>query len=95
MGGPAHARGRTMAAGPPKGAAEAQKLEVESSRRSVDGTQRYELSSRSKSPMNKLPEPAAAGDAQGAPAPQGQAPARRIEIYQALLRHGTRIDLLL
>jgi len=77
MGGPAHARGRTMAAGPPKGAAEAQKLEVESSRRSVDGTQRYELSSRSKSPMNKLPEPAAAGDAQGAPAPQGQAPARR------------------
>ena len=37
-----------------KGAAEAQKLEVDSSRRPVDGNQRYELSSRSKSPMNKL-----------------------------------------
>ena len=77
---PAHTRGRTMAAGPPKGAAEAQKLEVESSRRSVDGTQRYELTSRSKSPMNKVvvvAEPAAAaqGEAQG-PA-QAQAPARR------------------
>ncbi len=73
----AHDRGRKMAADPPKGTAVAQKLEVESSRRSVDGTQRYELSSRSKSPMNKLAEPAAAGDVPGAPAPQGQAPPRR------------------
>ena len=37
-----------------KGAAEAQKLEVDSSRRPVDGNQRYQLSSRSQSPMNML-----------------------------------------